>query len=173
MNIKSQTPGQLFSMMYESSHLDPAEVKRLEALVEQTPDDLLSRAVLIGHYYYKSGAEEFRAEHVNWQKHMRWLVENKPAEPLLGKIGDMVIDGLDPVFYKDLSALWGQKIESEPSNAQILANAAACSMISDLPQARRFIIRAMLIAPDDNEVRRIERAISSLEQPHSTGRPDG
>ncbi len=148
---------ELQNLVLNPPDLSSSEVDELRILIQTNPADLRTRIKLIGHSYY--------TEHSTaWHDYFMWLIENVPEHPILGRIGDMIIDEIDPIFYQNLKLVWQLKIDEHPDLAQVFVNAAASVLISDVICARKYVNRAFSLSPNSFEVLRMQKKLIPLEK---------
>lgn len=126
-------------------NLSEEAVRNLESGLESAPDDVEARTELLGYYFLRAhgsaAAKEAR------QRHILWLIGNRPEAPVL----DLPYGHLD--VYRDGAAFgegkqaWLNQVAREPKNAAILGKAAAYLLFEDPAAAESLYKRAEAADP--------------------------
>lgn len=132
------------SLAHEGSQMTPAEAIKLEKNLEINPNDLESRTLLIGYYWYN----HFRAPNDNaaHTRHAIWVIEHIPEQPLAGII-EMQIFSHNTGDYETVSDIWMKQVRAHPSTAAVSGHAGHYFLLSDPPRAESLYIAAEKLDP--------------------------
>ncbi len=114
----------------------------LEMLLEQKPDDIDSRMVLIRNYRSQLGSPDNQRR---WNVHVMWMIENYPNEPFLG--GNHINFSNWPADYEAAKALWLDAVSKCPDDVTVLRNAVTFLFVRDRAIAETIVRKGMAIAP--------------------------
>jgi Flp pilus assembly protein TadD len=123
------------------------EVSKLETVVAKNPDDLSARTQLLGYYFTRQySSQEVKEAH---QKHVLWIIKNKP-EATIASLPYIFLDPiLDGACYNEAKQLWLDHVKANPTNTTILGNAAQFFLIHDKAIAEDLLKRAQKIEPNN------------------------
>ena len=125
--------------------LSAEAVRSLESGLERAPDDAEARAELLGYYFRRAfGSEEAKAAR---QRHILWLIGNRPDAPILRLPEGRLDPHLDGSAFREGKQVWLSQVEREPKNAAILGNAAAYLLFEDRAAAESLYKRAEAAEP--------------------------
>lgn len=141
----------------DGRELSAQQVNESEARLTDTPDDLPTRARLLGYYFRTSmrvaDATTTRAAR---RRHILWLIEHHPEnditmlpEACLDPAGNAPADAEG---YAQAKQLWLQQIDRRKDDVPVLVHAARFFQISDKALALTFLEKALKLAPGDREV---------------------
>ncbi len=136
-----------------ASTMGRAQAEDVERHVEEVPDDAASRMRLLI-FYAAEGTRFYDPAKVvaARRKHILWLVQHRPEEPLLGERPGLInppIDQLaDPAGYAQISRLWQDLANKPDAPLAILGNAAAFLADSDKPEAEKYLLAARAKDPE-------------------------
>lgn len=126
----------------QGGRLSAEEAQTLEKQLEANPDDLVSRAQLLGYYWSKRDLEAR-------QKHVLWIIENRPEAAIADSPYALLDPYIDVQVYPTAKAAWLRQTEKFQEDARVLGNAATFFLIHDREQARSFLEKAQSIEPDN------------------------
>lgn len=123
------------------------EVVPLEKRLEAEPGDLVTRAKLLGYYFYQGVGNEGRAETIKARRrHIIWLIEEHPESALAG-MSESSIDpsghGIaDKVGYETASSMWRAWVGRDGVARQVIDNAFNFLRLNDKPEAEKIAKKA-------------------------------
>jgi hypothetical protein len=123
--------------------LTAKDVVALEKKLEKRPDDLLSRAKLLGHYMTAGDRAGARSPHV------LWVIRERPASSIAGTPLAQFLPGLDPEGLAAASALWREHLEKRGGERAVLANAAKFFDVAKDPLAKELYARLKKLALEE------------------------
>jgi len=140
-------------LLFRSRGLKAAQIDTLRRLSENMPHQVPARIILIGYYFAKS--REQRAGGIaadEWLECVLWLARHSPwVDTLRGPFGK--IAALEyPIEFATLKSIWKSHINTTPSEARILTNAAAFFSIDDPRLSRELLRRATALDPNDDMI---------------------
>jgi tetratricopeptide (TPR) repeat protein len=106
--------------MGEGIHLSQDQAEKLEQKLEVEPDDMESRAKLLGYYWGKRSDEE-RARRFH---HTLWIIANRPDVDILTTSGCFISRTTAREDYEKARELWLKHLKDRPDNLAVLYNAA-------------------------------------------------
>ncbi len=140
----------------EGYALSREDAEKLEDKLRSNPDDLDTRARLLGYYFARSlrlsgAAVTLEAR----RRHIFWVIQNRPDAEIAG-ISEMTIDPAghslaDPEGYQQARALWLKQVEAYKSNTAVLAHAAKFFQLHDKELAEDMLKRAQALEPRNPE----------------------
>jgi len=137
------------TLTMQGRKLSSEEVKKLEEKLEANPEDLVSRAKVLGWYSQKRFSSESarKARH----KHILWLIQNHADAQITGTHEA----GLDPVLdkkvYYEAKKLWLKQTEAHKKSTAVLGNAANFFLIHDEKIAEELLKKAQALEPKNPE----------------------
>ena len=126
--------------------LTEAEVEQLETSLQEHPEDLATRARLLG-FYLMQDSEESRAARA---RHVLWTVRNHPDSALAGSPYCQLHLGIDADFDQ-LEAAWSEAVERHADQPRVLSNAANFFLLFDLARAKESLQKAQSLEPGNPE----------------------
>ncbi|HEX5719180.1 MAG TPA: RNA polymerase subunit sigma-24 [Thermoanaerobaculia bacterium] len=125
--------------------LSEEAVRNLESRLEAAPDDLEARAELLGYYSRRAyGSKEAKEAR---QRHILWLIDNRPDAPILGSPYTQLDATLDGSAFTEGKQAWLKQVAREPESAEILGKAAAYLLFEDRALAESLYKRAEAADP--------------------------
>jgi tetratricopeptide (TPR) repeat protein len=120
------------------------EAKALESLVKTNAEDLSARTKLLGYYFGRSqSAQDNEAR----QKHVLWIIKNRPESEIAG----LPYCGADAILDKDSyeqgKKLWLEQTKAHPKNATIFGHAAKFVLTYDTQLAEELLKQGQKIDP--------------------------
>lgn len=133
--------------------ISPAEARRLEAIVQANSNDREALGTLLEYYFRSAPPPEAIPAR---RKHIVWLIQNSPADPLAGG-PSATIDATghklaDPAGFAIASEAWKTQIAKSNASARTLANAAYFFKLSDPGLAQSLLERAIELEPANKEL---------------------
>ena len=129
----------------QGNDLTAEEVNTLEGQLVHEPNDLVSRAKLLGFYSFaRINSEQAKN---SYQRHALWIIENKPETEIASggfTSFNPIIDG--EAFFQ-ARKLWLQQVDKNPDNAAIIGNAATFFLIHDSNKAEQLFKKAQSLEP--------------------------
>jgi hypothetical protein len=127
--------------------LRPVEVAELEESIANEPDDLKSRLKLLGYYstHQFDSRKASRARH----RHILWMIDRRPTDYVTGSHWCTYVGTEQEKNCAQAKAHWSRAIAAHPTNAQILANAAAYYFLNDKDSAETLLAKARLLDPEN------------------------
>jgi len=149
--------GTSIQQLREGRKLSTQQVSKLEARLKANPDDLATRARLLGYYYVSAinvaGPEATRAAR---RHHILWMIENHPENEITLE-PELCIDSsghtlADAEGYGQAKQLWLQQIDRHKDDARVLVHAARFVQLSDKAMAITCLTNAIHLSPDDRDI---------------------
>jgi len=138
--------------------LSQAEAERLEATLNQNPENIAARVKLLG-FYFRGPTMKAYGQDATIQarrRHILWLIAHHPeseatdlAEATIDRAGHSLADA---VGYEQASALWIEQAGSHQDSAAVLSHAARFFQLSNKEQAIALLQQAQRAAPGNQEV---------------------
>lgn len=126
-------------------NLSEEDVRTLESGLEANPGDVEARTRLLGYYFLRAhGSTEARAAR---QRHILWLIANRPEAEVLGLPYAQLDAILDGDAFQEGKKAWLSQVDREPANAAILGKAAAYLLFEDPAAAESLYKRAEAADP--------------------------
>lgn len=128
-------------------HMDKVEAAVLEKSLEEHPDDITTRAKLMGYYFYQGVKQEGAPATIKARRrHITWLIRNHPESPL-GGMPEATIDPADQVMadkigYETASAMWRALVERGDAAQQTMENAYRFLRLNDKHEAEKIALKA-------------------------------
>ena len=142
------------SIAREGYRLTKAEAEALEAALASNPDDLATRAKLLG-FYFRGAVRLYGpgATIAARRRHILWLIEYHPGSEV-SRLSEATIDAAghalaDRDGYAEAAKLWTQQAQRSGNDAAVLGNAARFFQLSDKEQAAALLKGAQRAAPQD------------------------
>ena len=142
-NSKSKTWTAAFQ---EAQKLDADKAADLEKKLEVDPTDLLTRFKLLL-YYTKTAIVQPELREIK-KRHVLWIVQNQPGYGNSMLHGYMKFVRTD-VEYEEIKSLWLKKIEANPTDLDILFNAARFLSLEDTDLATEILTKGKKIDPNN------------------------
>jgi tetratricopeptide (TPR) repeat protein len=115
--------------------LTPDQVREMEAALEKKPDDLSARTKLLGYYFTRRASDPASA--AAQQKHVVWIIKNRPDAAIAGTPFCSVIR-TDKEKVAEATDLWLKQIKAHPGDIPVLANAANFFLHGDPDKAEEL-----------------------------------
>jgi len=129
--------------------LTAKDAEKLEEQLKNEPNDLVTRAKLLGYYSFLRFTSDKAKE--PYSQHVFWIIENKPYS----KIAGSAYTELDPILegqaYLQAKKLWLQQIDKEPNNTTVIGNAANFFLLNDSNLAESLLKKAQSLEPKNPE----------------------
>ena len=122
--------------------LTSEQAAALERQLAGNPQDLSTRAQLLGYYF-----RQRRADPARQTKHVVWFIRNAPESDVLRGPEGRIMPMFNPGGYSEAKETWLQQIEGEPRNVTFLQHAAAFFTLSDDALSAELLERAEGIDP--------------------------
>ena len=142
------------SIAREGYRLNKVEAEALEAALARNPDDLATRAKLLG-FYFRGAVRLYGPETTiaARRRHILWLIEHHPGSEV-AQLSEATIDAAghalaDKDGYEEAAKLWTQQAQRSGNDAAVLGNAARFFQLSDKEQAAALLKVAQRAAPQD------------------------
>jgi hypothetical protein len=137
----------------QRSQISSAEAQRLEATLKSNPHDRAARSALLGYYFL--GRLDPAVAVPARRRHILWLIENIPDDPLAGS-PSATIDAAghslaDPQGFKLASEAWRAQTSRPGASAAALTNAAYFFKLSDKPLTISLLERAIALDSSSKE----------------------
>lgn len=136
----------------------PEQAHKLESRIRKNPQDVSSRAELLGYYFSHhsapGGANAARVEQV------LWMIDHAPASEFSGTPFCQIDRLLDAKGYAKARDAWLKQVTEHPDSGAVLANAAKFVMLCSLEEAEGLLGRAMKAEPTNPQW---PRELASLE----------
>jgi hypothetical protein len=130
------------------------EAEALETALASNPDDLATRAKLLG-FYFRGAVPLYGPETTiaARRRHILWLIEYHPGSEV-SQLSEATIDAAgnalaDEDGYAEAAKLWTQQAQRSGNDAAVLGNAARFFQLSDKEQAAALLKGAQRAAPQD------------------------
>ena len=125
--------------------MNAEQAEKLEVALREKPDDLSSRAKLLG-YYFTAGRGAKDAT-VKRRAHVLWVIENEPESDLAASPYSGMRSHMDPEGYVEAKALWIKQAEAHPQDPMVLGNAGHFFLLQDRDLAEDLLTRAQEADP--------------------------
>ena len=130
-------------------NLSEEAVRKLESGLESAPDDVEARTRLLGYYNLRAfSSKEAREAR---QRHILWLIANRPEAQILETPFAHLDAFLDGSAFAQGKQAWLDQVAREPKNAAILGKAAAYLLFQD-PAATESLYKRAEAADPRNPV---------------------
>lgn len=139
----------LTSLAIEGRELSAENAAQLEETVRVNPNDLPARAKLLGYYFLKTYESE-NARKAR-QKHILWIIENKPSSEIAGRPEAILDPLLDEGVYSEAKRLWLKQVQAHEINTVVLGNAANFFFIYNEDLAEGLLKKAQELEPENPE----------------------
>lgn len=131
------------------TELSGEQAARIEAQLQQAPDNLTSRTLILGYLeHHAFGSPKLRKA---FQRHALWVIKNHPES---GVAHDPCTH-LDPIFdqesYFEGKQLWLKHVDRMSTNTTILGNAAEYFLLQEKEIAERLLKQAQKLEPRNPE----------------------
>jgi len=127
------------------SALDRGEVKSLERILQEDPDDRIAHLLLAGYYRHVGYTKRVKAHDLSeYVTHVGWFIENEPDHPDLAELNGIP----ETECYKKLRSLWYKALRMHPKNLQVLVNAAHFFLLS-IKTRERLWKRVVALEPNN------------------------
>jgi tetratricopeptide (TPR) repeat protein len=127
--------------------LSEEAVKNLESGLEAAPDDVEARTELLGYYFLRAHSSKEAKE--ARQRHILWLIGNRPDAPVLGMPYGHLDPFLDGSAFEEGKQAWLNQVAGEPKNTDFLGKAAAYLLLEDPAAAESLYKRAEAAEPQN------------------------
>jgi hypothetical protein len=127
--------------------LNTGQAADLENYIAKNPDDLSTRTKLLGYYFMRQYSSwEAKQAH---QKHVLWIIKNRPES----KIAGLPYCGLNAILdgdtYLKAKQLWLDQTKANSASTAILGNAAGFFLIHDKDIAEDLLRQAQKVEPNN------------------------
>jgi hypothetical protein len=136
------------SIAREGYRLTKVEAEALETALASNPDDLATRAKLLG-FYFRGAVPLYGPETTiaARRRHILWLIEYHPGSEV-SQLSEATIDAAgnalaDEDGYAEAAKLWTQQAQRSGNDAAVLGNAARFFQLSDKEQAAALLLYAI------------------------------
>lgn len=158
----------VYDLVLKGGELSASQAATLEKNLEQTPDDVEKRTILLG--YYLTNHRQDQDLRKNRIAHVLWLIKNAPeAEVLLTPYG-----GLDPISdkqaYGQAKKLWIDKLKANPENLVVLEHTAQFFLLFDPELAKKSLEKGRELQPKDPKWPSALGQLYSLQMHRSLGK---
>ena len=126
----------------KGGELTAAQTATLEERLAQNPQDVTSRAQLLGYYFL-----QYRAEPNRHAEHVLWFLRNAPESAVLEGPEGHISPMMNPDGYMEAKAIWLRLIEDEPRNVVFLRHAVSFFTLSDTELSVDLLRRAESVEP--------------------------
>jgi TonB family protein len=156
----SSQPGSIPALIRQGYSITGEAAKQLEENLGKDPEDVSSRAKLLGFYFIHSQGgmpiEEVRKARLG---HILWLIQHHPDSELLAT-SEATIDATghalaDPHGYETARAAWLAQTEKYKDSTRVLLNAARFFTLPDMELAADLLKRAHAVDPQNRNVSRL------------------
>jgi hypothetical protein len=149
---KSDEEAKEIELAAQSHALTDEQVAKLEDRIRQNPNDIESRASLLGYYYIHQHISPILFERQT--EHVTWLIENRPTNPLAGSIYITIRKHPDNMWdeeytYQKIKETWARQVESNPNDVMVVYYAARFVMLEDTDLAEKYLLRARELDPSN------------------------
>lgn len=128
----------------EGKDLRAADIPGLEALLEQSPDEIPLRLRILGFYLGAVGEQPRRKK----MEHVSWLVEKKPDHPVHGlELISLGLSAQDEQLQNILT-LWETKADENPTSSEIWGYAGSFISQFDVRRGLRRLEAAVALEPN-------------------------
>lgn len=125
------------------------EVAKREASLQQAPEDLETRRLLLGYYFkIQHRSPEGQKKHADAAL---WFIKNRPKDPVSGTPMISLYPDLDGTAYTEARKLWEEHLQKNPSDLVLLRNAADFARLHDLDFAVVCLRKSIALMPNRPE----------------------
>jgi tetratricopeptide (TPR) repeat protein len=139
------SPENLEMVAIHGKDLTAKDAETLEEQLRNEPNDLVTRAKLLGFYFslrYASGQAKEQ-----YSQHVFWIIENKPDSNIAGSPFAELNRIIDSQAYLQAKKLWLQQIDKYPNNPMVIGNAANFFLLNDSNLAESLFKKAQSLEP--------------------------
>lgn len=123
------------------------EAALLESQLVESPEDLSTRARLVGYYHGRQFLNDAaRTKHV---AHVLWLISNAPEANLLASPEVLILKALAAEGYEKGKDAWSSHLENHPDDLRILQHAAHFIRLDDRKLAIQILHHAQSLDRED------------------------
>ena len=160
------TPQDATSLWLKGYRLSAKEAKKLETQLSAHPDNLAIRTELIG--YYQRAAFSSPEARIAHQKHILWIINNRPDSEVAGNFAELDPD-LDGDAFTQGKNTWLKWTRQYPKDTAILSNAAHFLLLYDKDETERLLQQAQALEPKNPEWPNRLGELYSLQMPSASG----
>ncbi len=146
----------VLTLLQEGAQLSTEEVEALEAHLESDPQDLSTRARLLGYYGDLSRYSE-PSSRIRLRPLLTWVIRNEPKSQLLGPLDSQMLE-LDPYFdaagYREGKQAYLEHLEKQPNDLILLQRIAEFVNIEDQDLAIELLQKAQSIDSSNPDILR-------------------
>src|SRR5262245_50600157 len=152
----AQQPDPPAKLAREGYRLSAKDAENLEAWLKANPEDLATRAKLLGFYFRAAPGTLGREAAIEARRrHILWLIEHHP-ESEAAALSEATIDraghGLaDAPGYGQASELWIAQAKRHAQNAKVVGQAARFFQVADKGRAVALLLQGKQIEPGNPE----------------------
>lgn len=129
--------------------LSAEEAAGLEGKLERDPNDMETRAKLLGYYMLKRLRDP--AARKAKQESILWLIENAPESDVLSVPAALLKPIEDGEAYARAKQLWADNLQNDPENLALLGNSAKFFLLNDPDLAENSLLKAKSLDPENPE----------------------
>lgn len=142
-------PGSAQDLLREAERggeLSTSQVAVLEGQLRENPQDLGSRARLLGYY-----TRNLRGNPRRHAEHVLWFIRNLPGSEVLNSRFGRIHPMFNADGYLAAKRAWGRLVQQEPDNVVLLRHAAGFHGLSDRAVSIRLLQQAEALEPANPE----------------------
>jgi len=151
-------PASYPKLVRDGTALSQADAEKIEAALNQNPEDMGARVKLLG-FYFRGQAMKVYGRDATIEarrRHILWLIEHHP-ESEATNLSEATIDRAghslaDVIGYDQASALWMQEARLHKDSAVVLSHASRFFQLSNKERAISLLKQAQIAAPGNREV---------------------
>jgi len=137
----------VYELAIKGAELSASGAARLEARLEQEPEDVEKRTILLGYYLVNQRQDESIQE--KRRAHVLWLIENSPEADVLSAPYGALDPIRDTTAYGQAKQLWEGQLEKQPENLKLLENASKFFLLHEPKIAKQSLEKARALKPKD------------------------
>ena len=152
IDARQYQPDEIVRHVVEGASLSNEDAKALEESLLADPNNVSTRARLLGYYYYKGedeiGVEAARAARL---PHILWIIEHHPDSPAAAhhasRINIKDVPLADAEGFAGARELWLRQAAKYGNNPKVLWNAITFLAMHDKPSAETLLRRGQALEP--------------------------
>jgi hypothetical protein len=151
---------EITGFVLEGTDILRAQARDFELSLEKNPDDLKTRAILLGYYetrHLDSAVVRRKRQATIW-----WFMDHLTEHPFLQGAFGLPIKSHDERFYEKVEHFWCEKIAKNPGNVSLLVNAAAQTLVSNPSQALKWALEAKSFESENANASKVIERIKSV-----------
>jgi hypothetical protein len=133
--------------LHSSADLSAEQVNALEDMVKANPDDIESRAKLLGYYFLKQDVNPAGVS--SRRDHILWMIRNHPDDYISGSPFCGIDLEIDREGFAAAKQIWTQLAEKPSQSAAVVENAIRFLIVADPKSAEELVKHAAAADPNN------------------------